>query len=173
VDRTATVRFSLDRQHLSNVIYEQDYIRRANAIYALGDGTGAARAVDLVTDAADIANSLRREAALDVRDGTTTELRQQAALTHMADRILEAQRATVPLAGDSLEDYRQKWDVGDDVTVAIPRIGAEITRRIEAVTVTLSEERYEAIDLQLGKSPLGIQALVGKLQRGLDKVAFA
>lgn len=173
VDKTQKVIFSLDRQQLSNATYEDDYMRRVNAVYALGTGSGADRVVEVVTDETSIASTLRRETVLDVRDGTTTDLLRQAALTHMAERDLEARRAGVVLAGTAIEQYRQKWDVGDDVTVNVPRLGVSLTRRIEAVTVTLDNANYETVSIQLGKPPLGLAGALADLQKKINKIAVA
>ncbi len=129
--------------------YEQDLTKLTNTLYALGTGSGAARVSLLVSDAASQGADGRREGYIDARDADTDGRLMTAAQAEMASRLADSEQVSATPSLTGPWRYRRDYDLGDEVTVALPEIGVEVERRIAEVRVTLEGAR-ESLALTLG-----------------------
>lgn len=165
--------FSAGWDNVGKLVYREDYTTAVNAISVLGQGTGALRTVREVTDAASIASDFRRETSADSRNNATNAALDQDGAAVLARALAETiQIDAEPLpVGPTL--YREAWDLGYDVTLAIPEIGVEIDKRIVEVTVTLDANQGETISVALG-SPARTQArIIAEALRRTNRVQVA
>src|SRR5690606_26079136 len=108
-----------------------------NAVTVLGGGSGDTRDQTLVTDADSVTRYGRWEGLLDERDATSLEARAAAGLREIEERE-HARETALAQPNPVTTTYREDYDVGQDVEVALPEVGIATTRRIVAVTVELS-----------------------------------
>lgn len=166
--------FSLGWDNVEELGYREDFRGLANAVYVLGDGFGDTRNVSEVTLAGSITSHFRREIALDARYANTVGLRTDAGEAELErhDEIAVTVRGK-PLRVSANSRYREDWDVGTTVTVAIPQIDVQVDRRIVAATVSLSESAGEDVTFELGvhQSQSLLRRMVERL-RQLNAAAF-
>lgn len=158
--------FSIGWDNVSSLIYKEDFSAAVNALSVLGTGSGAARVVQEVLDAASIAADFRREGHLDSRQADTVAKLTQAGRIAIAQSLFDAISADAEplLVGPTL--YRNQWDIGYDVTLAIPELNVEIDRRIVEVQIRLDEQEGEKMEICIASSQLG---LVRSLSQALAK----
>lgn len=171
VDRTASAGsapFSLGWDNVEELGYREDYRPSANAFYVLGDGTGDTRNVTEVLKNDSVASHFRREGALDARFAVTVDQRTDIG-TMEGTRQEEAARVVrgKPFRVSENARYRLDWDVGADVTVALPQIEVTVDRRIVSATVALVRGTGEEIAFELGASrgESVLQRMVEKLRQ--------
>ncbi len=76
--------------------------------------------------------------------------------TNVGETELDRQdQAAVTVRGKPLRvsdnaRYREDWDVGTNVTIALPQIGVQVDRRIVATTVALTRAAGEDVTFELG-----------------------
>jgi hypothetical protein len=147
IDATVTsgdtpIVFSVSRDNVGEAVYVRDNRRIANVVYALGSGTGAARTVREVTDAASIAASFRRERHVDARQAEA----DNDALDMAGDRVIDdSLRAalTARMAPLNLEPtiYPDDFDIGYDVTIDFNVVGVQVDKRIVEIHGILERPR--------------------------------
>lgn len=159
--------FSLSSLNVGEMSYEDSLDDVHNAVTVLGDGSGDTRNTSLVEDGESIVQYGRRESFLDARDTATDDERTQAG----SIEVIESEQKRV--RGDAKplilgSKYREDYDVGQDVTLALVEYGiAAVTRRVVGVTITLDKDG-EKIAVLLGDSPRSIGSVVSDaLKRGL------
>ena len=125
---------------VETLTYTESGVRNRNTIVVLGSGTGAARLVETVGDAADVALRGRRELALDARTATTSAAATDAGEAELARQAAERRRVEARPAQAGSQTYRTDWDVGDLVTLDLPDIGQRFDQRIESVRCEVDDE---------------------------------
>ena len=135
-------------------------MRSRNAVYVLGDGSGATRLVQEVTDAADVAARARREIALDARQATSSAAAIDAGETELARQAAERLRLEARPPALSPLTYRLDWDVGDIVTLDLPDLSLRLDQRIEAVHGAIDSDEPLSLSCSFGApSPDATDAL--------------
>lgn len=131
--------------------YEQSYAGLVNTIYTLGAGSGASRAALLVSDATSIGLAGRREGYIDARDADTDGKLTSAAQAELAARLAESETVMAQASLTGPWQYRRDYDLGDEVTVALPEIGVQLDRRIAEVHISLEgNDKHEEISIVFG-----------------------
>ena len=130
--------------------YVEEFANLMNHLYVLGTGSGAARTVEEVQDAASIAADFRREGHLDAREADTVAKLQQAGEVEISKALEDALSARIDprIEGNIL--YRTDWDLGDEVTISIPTLSVSLLQRIAEVRVEIDQMQGEKIAISLG-----------------------
>lgn len=149
---TGAVPFSVGFDNVDALTYVEDYQRTTNKLYVMGGGTGDARTVREVDDASSVAADFLREGFYDARDASTNDELDQAGATEIERQLLASVNADVaPLLTSDNARYRDDWNIGTNVTIAIPVVDVTIDRPVVAATVSLAEgAAAETIRMQLG-----------------------
>jgi hypothetical protein len=139
IDATVTsgdtpVVFSVSRDNVGEAVYVRDKRRISNAVYVLGSGTGGARTVREVKDAASITADFRRESHIDARQAEAdADSLDMAGERVIAQSLLNAQTGRMMPLNLEPTVYRRDWDIGYEVTIDFNVIGVQIDRRIEEI----------------------------------------
>lgn len=144
-DVSADVVFSEDNANLKEPFLEFDYTEEENYIYAAGQGAGAARNVQQVSDAARYGISIwnRNEGFADARNQTTDD-----GVTNAGRNRLEDGRPVVRFGGSPQDTvgtrFGRDWDFGDKVTARYE--GFELATIVRAVSITRDINAREEIN---------------------------
>lgn len=175
VDATASTGgtpFAVGWDNVEQLEYRQDYRRAATVLYVLGDGSGDTRNVTTVTDSDAVNAHFRRERTFDARYATTgdqrTELGQLELERH--DAATQSMRAR-PLRTSENARYREDWDIGHDITIAVPEADIAVDRRVVAATVALTRAAGEEISFELGVN--SAESVFRRLDERLRQLAVA
>ena len=144
--------FAVGMDNVEGLGYRFDYRRLQNRLVVAGDGLGNTRTTRTVEDAASVAAIFPRDGVYAFPAGTTSDQLDAIGAAEL-QRQMDASVAAdvVPLTTSANARYREDWDVGWDVTVAIPVAGvAAIDRRIVSAQVSLSDGEGERISFSLG-----------------------
>jgi hypothetical protein len=147
-DVSDRVVFDQERGNLQNPFLEFDYTQEANYIYGAGQGIGAARAIQQVSDAA------RYNASQWNRCEEFADARNQAAangVREAARAVLEAGRPRRRFGGTPISTagtrFGVDWNFGDRVTARYR--GQEFIMIIRTVAVSVDDRGRERIDSRL------------------------
>jgi hypothetical protein len=144
-DVSADVVFSENNANLKEPFLEFDYTEEEDYIYAAGQGAGAARNVQQVSDSARYGLSIwnRNEGFADARNQTT-----DSGVTNAGRNRLEDGRPAVRFGGSPQDTkgtrFGRDWDFGDKVTARYE--GFELETVVRAVSITLNSDGREAIN---------------------------
>lgn len=165
--------FSTGWGNVGQLTYEENAFGLANAIYVLGQGEGAARTVLQVINSTSIAADFRRERSADSRNNASGAALAQDGQIVIDQALAAMQRLDAqPLpVGPTL--YRDAWDLGDEVTIALPEIGGEADRRIVEVAITLDAQQGETVSIALGSTARTLPRLIGAALQKLNRVQVA
>ena len=169
---TTPVIFSVGWDNVGESVYEEDYLRVANAVYVLADGSGASRTVREVEDAASITADFRREAHLDARQADTNAKRDEQGNLMIARTLADARTARMAPLTVADEQYRTDWDLGYDVTLAFTDISQTLDKRIDQITVTLSRQQ-EKVTVGLSRPPQTLARIIADVTRRSERAQVA
>lgn len=154
VDRTVGTGgtpLSVGWDNVEALTYIENLSSVINFLYVAGDGSGDARNVTEVSDASSIATDFRREGVIDARYADTAQRRTDFGNAELARQLEIARSVSVqPLRSSANARYRTDWDVGDDITVAIPAVSVELDRRVVAAIVELARGSGETVSMEVG-----------------------
>jgi len=161
--------FSTGWDNVAALRYEENYLSVPNAVYVLGQGEGASRTVRTVLDSGSLATRFRREASIDSRNNATDAALDLDGQTVIDQAQAAARRVDAQPLPIGPARYRTDWDLGHDVTIAIPEIGVEFDRRIVEVSVTLNAQG-EQIAVALGSTIRPVGRLVADALKRTNRV---
>lgn len=153
--------FSLDHLNVAELVYTEDATSLTNAVYVLGQGQGAERAVTEVFDQDSIDDDFRSEVAADSRNNATEAALEQDGAAVMGRSMEQLLQVTMQPLLVSPTEYRSAWDLGTDVTVVIPELGISVDRRIVEVQVTLDTTGPETMRVTLGSLDRSLKRVIG------------
>lgn len=161
--------FSVNLDNASGIGWREGYRSVINAMVVMGAGTGDTRTVRTVTDAMSISTDFRREGTYEAKAATTNDQLDAIGAAEIERQLSAAVAAEViPITSSPNARYRVDWDMGDDVTVAIPVAGVTaIDRRIASVTVRL-DQQGERITFTLGNERP--TSTLRRLQRVIERL---
>lgn len=136
-----------------------------NILYGMGQGTSDGRTI---FESEGSAGGLRYESRVDLRNTDDDALPSQtgAALTDMEEK---SQTIQLELNKRSIDDYRNGWDIGQEVIIEDTPIGVSAIRSIESVTITQSQQD-ESFRIGWGDAGRGIADLFAKQDQQLNQV---
>jgi hypothetical protein len=146
----AAVVFSTEYDNVAMLEHTEDYLSLVNAVFVMGQGQGALREVREVADAASVTARFRRERSIDSRNNDTDATMDQDGAAVISQSLAATLSATAQPVLVATERYREAWELGDEVTLAIPEIGLAYNRRIVEVRVALTEQAGETVTIATG-----------------------
>lgn len=161
--------FSVNLDNASGIGWREGFGSVINAMTVMGTGTGDTRTTRDVTDATSISTDFRREGTYEAKAATTNDQLDAIGAAEIERQLSAAVAAEViPITSSPNARYRTDWDLGDDITVAIPVAGVTaIDRRIASVSVRLDREG-EHITFTLGNERP--TSTLRRLQRVIERL---
>jgi hypothetical protein len=148
-DRTTTVKFSMALGNMANVKYSDDRMDEKTVGVVLGQGEGSDR--DLV-----IRTGTNYSASNDIElyiNASDIPKGQTTALQDRGDQKLTDAEAVKEFSFDVLQTPASRYGVhyflGDLVTAINPVDGSSITEKIQAVTVSVTNDQYEKVQTEM------------------------
>ena len=159
---TTPIIFSVQWDNVGDNDYEENYLRVANAVFVLADGTGTGRTVREVKDTTSITDDFRVEAHMDARQADSTARQDEQGNLKIARLLADAITAKATPLTVADEAYRTDWDLGYDVSIAFNDIGKTLDRRIKEVKITLVRQQ-ETIQVSFGQPPRTLARLIDEV----------
>lgn len=148
-DRTASVIFSIALGNMANPRFRQRRMGERTVAIVAGQGEGSARETAVRTGSNYSATN-NIEILVDARDVTAGDT---AGLESRGDLAVDETRAVDEFDFDVLQIpstlYGKHYFLGDLVTVRSPYAGADVTRKIQAVTVAVNPDGSEEIGVEM------------------------
>lgn len=164
---TTDLTFQID--NVAGMEYEEDFWGLSNAVYALGEGQGESRTIELVEDVGSIQSYFRREIKLDVRNAVDLDSLRSAArreIDRLAAKAIAAQINPLVLTGSA--QYRLDWDLCHEVLVSIPILGIVFREKIVSVKGELNREQNETFEISVSSERAQLSDVVIRaLSRGV------
>lgn len=147
-DRTATVKFSLDRGNMGDPVYTYDRIDEKTVCIAGGKGEGADREFVIATGPDYVAGSNDYEVFYNGSGKNSTD-----ELTDAANQRIRALKAEKVFDFDVLQNNSTVLDrdyfLGDLVNVINPFTAESLTRKVQYEAITLQAGQDDSIDVTL------------------------
>lgn len=153
-DRSRVI-FAEEFANLTSAEYVYSSEDYSNVCYVGGQGEGSART--FVTAGDDTLTGLERRevflSATDVDDDDLTTAQYQAALKQRGvdklEELAESVSMTAKISPDGNYKYKTDYDLGDIVTISIPKLGISMDERITEVNEVYEKDGYQ-VELTIG-----------------------
>jgi hypothetical protein len=161
--------FSVESDNLQELSYRQDTHKQVNVVYVLGPGKWDERQV-VVRTSTD--GDMRSETAISNSNGDTAADLNSEGDAHIKEALEDTVEFTVkPVIAGPYHHYHDLWEVGDRVTITIPRLNITVNKRIIQETVQLTRNG-ESVSLQLGTPPRVLARVIGKELEETERLAW-
>lgn len=145
--------FSVTAANVERIKYIEDASELKTFLYVGGDGSGDSRNVTEVEDTTLVGTHMRREFVEDAPWATTEDQRTDYGTLSLAQRARRLVSIDAkPYRASATAEYRDDWDVGDDVSFSAPELREEsIDIRVVAARIDLRPGAAEDVSFELGE----------------------